>query len=373
MTRNTFRVLSFFMATAALSLPCRADDKTASALPALPREARLAFQEDWASNRIDPARWYALHKKWGQGNNGVTRENVSIGRDLVDGKEQNVLVCVAQGDQYEGPVTGAGGQKTRVGGVLATKSFFASGRYEVRMKIGKAQPLVEAPGDAGQPKGAVPAIWTYAYRWVQVPEEKKPDFVPEPPMYNPLMGVSGSPATEYWSEIDFPELGKNGDFAHGLFNTFIQKRYNWQTFSVPSVTDGQYHTYTMEWRTELKPLADVKDSQVVEHDGFWWVQDKTIPINSYLSNPLRRLGKDQYAVCWGKKAEYWIDNQRVGATMSNVPSMAAQLTIGVWLPQWGGPAPWQKATVSFSSVKIWQYDDAGDVRGVLTQDVPANI
>ena len=206
-----------------------------------------------------------LRKKWGQGNNGVTPDNVAIKRDTVNGTEQNVLVCEAHGDQYQGAVTGAKGEKTRVGGVIATKQFFASGRYEVVMKVG-------TPGGEGapaQPKGAVPAIWTYAYRWAETSAEKQATFNADVPLFNPNLKVSGSPATEYWSEIDFPELGKNGDFAHGLYNVFCQTRYEWKTYSVPTVMGGQYHTYVMEWRTGLKPLTYVTDAQVIEHNGFW--------------------------------------------------------------------------------------------------------
>lgn len=52
--------------------------------------------------------------------------------------------------------------------------------------------------------------------------------------------------------------------------------------------------------------------------------------------------------------------------------MAAQLTMGVWLPAWAGAAPWKQSTVSFASVKIWQYHDKGDVRGVFTEDITYN-
>jgi hypothetical protein len=53
--------------------------------------------------------------------------------------------------------------------------------------------------------------------------------------------------------------------------------------------------------------------------------------------------------------------------------MAAQLNLGVWLPDWAGPVPWETATVSFASVKVWQYGDPGDVRGVITGDIKDNF
>ena len=343
------------------------------ALPTLPEKARLAFSEDWATGRIDPAKWYTLHKKWGAGNNGVTPKSVSIQRDIIQGQEQNVLVCKANGDQYHGSITGAAGEKTRVGGVVVTKAFFASGRYEVKMKVGTTQQDETGPVPPTKPIGAVPAIWTYAYRWVEVPKAEKLNFVSQIPLYNPLMRSGNESACEYWSEIDFPELGKKGDFMHGLYNTFCQNRYDWQTFPLPNIADGQYHTYTMEWRTVLKPLANIKDEQVKEYQSFWWVRDKMIPFENYSGNPLKRLGEDVYAVYWGQKVEHWVDGIKVGQNERNVPAMAAQLTLGIWLPVWGGPAPWQSSQVSFGAIKIWQYDDPGDVRGVLTEDVPPNF
>lgn len=53
--------------------------------------------------------------------------------------------------------------------------------------------------------------------------------------------------------------------------------------------------------------------------------------------------------------------------------MAAQLNIGVWFPQWAGKAPWSESSISIASVKVWQFDDAGDVRGILVDDISSNI
>ncbi len=78
-----------------------------------------------------------------------------------------MLVCTARGDRYSGPVTGIEGKPTRVGGVVVSKPFLASGRYEVVMRIGSMQTHADGPSPA-HPRGAVPAIWTYGYRFVQV-------------------------------------------------------------------------------------------------------------------------------------------------------------------------------------------------------------
>lgn len=345
-----------------------------SRLGPVPAKARLALDEDWSAGRIDPARWYMPRRRWEDGgNNGVTPENVHVRRDVVEGRERSVLVCEAHGDQYDGPVRGYGGKAPRVGGMIVSKAFFASGRFEVLMKLGSAQPHQGGPADPRRPIGAVPAVWAYAYRYVSVPRRRADEFVPGTPMYNPLMMRRGSGANEYWSELDFPEFGREGNFAVGLYNAFCQNQRESKPFDVSVAIDGHYHTLTTEWRTNLRPIDGVTDAQVIDAEGFWWVRDKAVPFERYRGNPLKRLGKDRYAVYAGVRADHWIDGKKVAENTTSIPAMAAQLTLGVWLPRWAGPAPWHTTTVSFASVKVWQYDDAGDVRRVLTGDVPDNF
>ena len=371
--QKRFVLCSGCFAAALLFLAAILNAQEAASIPSMPDGAKPAFSEDWASGKIDPAKWYALRKKWGGGNNGVVPENLAIEQDTVDGRERNVLVCRANGDLYDGEVVGQYGNKTRVGGVLVTKEFFASGRFEVVMKIDPPEGVKDGAGDLKVPIGTVPAIWTYAYRYVSAETDDKDGFVDDAPLYNPHMQAYGTSANEYWSELDFPELGKEGDFKQALYNTFCQNRHDPRLFEVPDLADGKYHTFTTEWRTELRPLPGVTDRQVVEHDGFYWVHDKSVPMADYLGNPLKRLGKDRYAVCAGRLVEHWIDGVKVGENDKFVPVMAAQLNIGIWLPNWGGPAPWKTASIRFADVKIWQYGDPGDVRGILTEDIADNI
>ncbi len=333
----------------------------------MPESSKLVFEEDWSTGRIDPDKWYALHKRWGNGNYGVVRQNVFMAQDTVDGENKNVLVCRGHGDQYKGSVAGWKGNVTRVGGVIVSKPFFASGRYEIVMKIGATDAAPGGPKDSMRPIGMVPAIWTYAYRWVG-PGKSAPDsFNRSTPLFNPHM------RNEYWSEIDMPEFGKEQDLETGLYNTFLNANHQSRKFSTKDAIDGKYHTYTSIWRTHLVPKDGVTDSQVAEYDGFWWIQDKSIPFATYRGNPLKRLGKDHYALYAGKEVNHFIDGKYVGSNPTFVPVMAAQLSIGVWFPGWGGASPWAESQVSIASVKVWQFDDPGDVRGILTDDVPANM
>jgi hypothetical protein len=341
-------------------------------LPPLPKDAKLALQEDWSSGKIDLKRWYVPRKKWGQGNHGVSPENVRIERDVVAGKEKHVLVCQANGDLYEGPVIGYEGQRTRVGGIVVSRDFFASGRYEVVMKIGGTEKREGGPDDPMRPKGAVPAVWTYGYRYVSVPKDRMDSFHASEPLYNPNMKAYGDGVNEYWTELDFPEFGKGGDFDKALYNTFLQNKHQPRTFEVRPMIDGQYHTLTTDWRTKLVPVDGVTDAQVAEKEGYHWVQDRAIPFDRYLGNPLKRLGKDRYAVYAGDRVDHYLDGKKVAENLVFVPSMAAQLTMGVWLPGWGGPASWKQATTSFASVKVWQFGDEGDVRRIITGNIDDN-
>ncbi len=340
----------------------------------MPASAKLAFVEDWSSGQIDPTKWYMLRKKWGAGNHGVVPENVFLAKDTVDGKEQHVLVCRGHGDQYQGAIVGLHGNAQRVGGVIVSKPYFASGRFEVVMKIGKTSHTAGNPKDPRRPIGMIPAIWTYAYRWVQAGKQSDPHaFSKDNPMYNPHLNHRGWKSNEYWSEIDFPEFGKNQDLETGLYNGFVNKSHQSLTFDTKAAIDGQFHTFTTIWRTHLVPIPGVTDQQVTSYNGYWWIQDKRIPFKQYLGNPLKRLGKDQYSIYSGKVATHFIDGQYVGSNHKFVPSMAAQLNIGVWFPKWAGAAPWKQSTISVASVKIWQFDDPGDVRGILTEDITNNM
>ena len=282
------------------------------------------------------------------------------------------MVCQANGDQYDGPVVGHGGNKNRVGGIVVSKEFFGSGRFELIMKIGSLEKTADGPADPLRPIGTVPAVWTYAYRYVRGERGNKDSFTRGQPLYNPHMKSHRSAANEYWSELDFPEFGKAGKFDDALYNTFLQNKHHPKTYKVTPMIDGNYHTLTTDWRTGLRPLEGVTDSQVTESEGFWWINDKSVPFESYFGNPLKKLANDRYAVYSGVRADHYLDGVKVAENTRYVPSMAAQLTFGIWLPDWAGPAPWKVSSTSFSTIKVWQFDDEGDVRGILTSGVKDN-
>lgn len=327
-------------------------------LPALPENAQLAFEEDWSSGSISPRKWYALRKQWGASNNGVVPENVFVVKDT----DRHVLQCVAHGDRYEGPIFGKLKNKQRVGGVLVSRQHFASGRFQVAMKIGTP----EKP----RPAGMVPAIWTYGFRSVKVDPLNSEKYLFGRPFYHPKLQKWGKGQSFYWSEIDFPEYGKDGKYDTPMYNTFLNSKHIPQTFDAHGAADGSWHTYTTDWRTHLVAIPEVKDADVVEKDGYYWIRNADIPFDKYWGNPLRKQGDNKYSVCSGKVVRHWIDGQFIGENTQFVPAMTGQLNLGVWLPKWAGVADWKTATVQFGDIKVWQFNDPGDVKGFLTEHIP---
>ncbi|HSI64358.1 MAG TPA: glycoside hydrolase family 16 protein [Candidatus Saccharimonadia bacterium] len=364
---TTGRLLLLGMLLSLLPTSVRAE------VPSLPEHAKLELEENWSSGSIDPSRWYLMRRHWDGGNHGNVPENVRVEEETAaDGLKRFVLVCHAHGDQYNGPVRGLWNKPDRVGGIIASKAFFASGRFEVEMRVGGTEKLAGGTENPARPIGAIPAIWIYAGWNVRVKETLSDGFVPDVPLYHPYLQKWGKGNAFYTSEIDFPELGKKGDFDQALYNTFNHSRIHSKTLPV-QVADGKYHTYTTEWRTALRELEGLRDDQVMEHQGFWWIRDLKFPFDRYWGNPVKRLGKDRYAVYHGVSATHWIDGKLIGENKDDVPSMAAQLSLGIWLPDWAGPAPWQESRASFGRIRVWQYHDEGDVRGLLTNDQPDNF
>lgn len=119
---------------------------TKSDPPALTSEV---FFDDFSSGRLDPHRWLVSGKSWGGDNGGVSPLNVQLVHDVDDGEEIIALRLGANGDFYEGPIENAG-RKTRVGAAIATRDYYASGRYEVRARIAPEQ-------------GVCTAFWPFHY------------------------------------------------------------------------------------------------------------------------------------------------------------------------------------------------------------------
>ncbi|MCH2149459.1 MAG: glycoside hydrolase family 16 protein, partial [Phycisphaerales bacterium] len=98
---------------------------------------------------LNPTDWLISTKSWGGDNGGVSPLNVSIVDDFDNGAPIKALRLQANGDLYDGDIEHQG-RSTRVGSAIATRQYYASGRYSVRAKV--------APE-----LGAVTAFWPFHY------------------------------------------------------------------------------------------------------------------------------------------------------------------------------------------------------------------
>ena len=325
------------------------------------------FVETW-DNGIDPDRWGVYLKKWGGGNNGCVPELVRIGQDTVNGSVRNVLVLTGHGDDYQGTVQGVTkehGQyvripaSTRVGACIVTRESFASGRYDITMKIGN--------GNLPLRGGMCVSAWMFHYEeHVAGDDPSLPN--PDDPLYQPTYRRNGG---DFWysvvnSEIDAPELGhaNRGDYVQGWYNAYLSDldaaaSYNQFTLDRGNdVRDGQYHTYSFEWRTRLVDVPDITDQDVIAKNGYYYIAK---PGHTYQG--MASIKQDgNYRVCAGKEVVCLFDGTEIGRIAeTTVSAVAARLIVGIWFPSWSGAAPWDETDVYVSRIAITPFGDPGDV------------
>lgn len=173
-------------------------------------------------NGLDPAKWLIGKAQWGGSdvNGGVIPENVTVNNGIVE--------ITGRGDLYDGEIKGITRDPSgtliqrnngkRTGGVITTKDFYGSGRYEVRAKV-----LPQL--------GACSAFWTY---------------------FN-----DGKKNHEIDIEMPGEQSGKKA-INKVMTTTWVVEDYN--TTSVVDtptlfgtkngITDGEWHTYRFDWHTD---------------------------------------------------------------------------------------------------------------------------
>ncbi len=261
---------------------------------------------------LDPQKWLVVDKAWGGDNGGLVPENV----ELKDG----LLLLHAHGDEYNGDVVGHNERKTRVGSGIATRDYYASGRYEVRARI---------PEDYG----AASAFWTFHYM-EHFPSE-----------------------TEYWeepsrvrnSEIDweFPTALQDGS-SHDPISFDNARLNSWggelggegahHPGRLQVINDGEFHTYGIDWHsgdeaTTPAVIWSIDDQEVYRHEGVSFGQD-------------------------------------------NIPSIASRFWLGIWFPAagykelidgeyvdrvgWAGDPSFDETTLEIDWVRITPFNEGND-------------
>ena len=225
---------------------------------------------------LDEAKWTKVHRVWGQPANalhqhgGVISQNVST-RD-------GHAVLTALGDNYTGNLRGVNGFAKRIGGVIQSKQRFASGRYEVKMRI------LQNPD-----QGVLSAAWTFFYKEITATSH--------PLAYQKALAAGNVPRNDgrivLNHEIDIEVKGANleNPIYTNWIGEFDEER---KTKAVPNtgLNDGKFHIYRWDW-----------------HTG----------------------GNGEEA-----RVEYYLDHQLVHVSKEKVPYIASQINVGNWFAWWAG-------------------------------------
>ena len=297
-----------------------------------PQRQTEIFFDDFSSGTLDSERWLVSGKAWGGDNGGVAPANVMLVEDVDEGQPIVALRLEAHGDLYTGDLE-HNGRRTRVGAAIATRTYHASGRYEVRAKIAPEY-------------GTCTAFWPFHY-------------------IDHRMGEAG-----YWhepnprrnTEIDweFPTDLAGSDTGNFSFTKARTNSWGGQfggeggehkgrkvltdENGAPldlalEAFDGRYHTFTIEWRSG----SDLGDEAITrtEVGSVRWLIDG-------------RLVDELHDVPFGQ---------------GNVPFRAARFWLGTWFPAagyadnvgWTGDPDFDTTAAHIAWVRITPFDQPRDL------------
>lgn len=270
-----------------------------------------ALYDDFNGVILDPEKWLIARTQWGgkSVNGGVVPENIH--------RCPGRLIIKAHGDRYTGPIRGvkrAGGKVSpiqhgrRTGACLVTRDCYASGRYEVRMKI-------------PEKLGVCTALWTFQYLEVGRQHEE----------YIANKGKGKTYISNHEIDIELP--GRPGaslvdiGYEWALFNTWVGERNRDMTFGptrLPfKVNDGKFHTWRFDWHTGD---PEGKTGTVIE-----------------------------------PRVNFFLDGRLMRTINTTVPVDAGHFWIGLWFPKnWAGQPDFDIETMEVDWVRIVPFHEPGD-------------
>ncbi len=290
------------------------------------------FFDDFSDGTLSPEKWLVSGKAWGGDNGGVAPENVILVPDMDEGTPIIALRLEAHGDLYDGDLV-HNGRKTRVGAAIATRTYHASGRYEVRARV--------APD-----YGTCTAFWPFHYidhRMGEAPYWHEPN-----PRRNTEIDwefptdLAGSDTgnfsftkarTNSWGG----QFGGEGGEHKG--RKILTDEQGAPLDLAEEALDGRYHTFTIEWRSG----EDLGDEAITRTQvgSVRWLLDG-------------RLVDELHDVEFGQ---------------GNVPFRAARFWLGTWFPSagyagdvgWTGNPDFNISAAHIAWVRITPFDEGRDL------------
>ena len=296
-----------------------------------PARQDTVFFDDFSNGSLDPDRWLVSGKAWGGDNGGVAPDNVKLVEDFDNGEPIIALRLEAHGDEYDGPLE-HNGRKTRVGAAIATRQYYASGRYEVRARVAPEY-------------GTCTAFWPFHYIDHRMGEA---EYWHEP---NPRRNTEID--WEFPTDLAGADTG-NFSFTKARTNSWggqfggeggehKGRKVLTDEFGAPldlaqEALDGNYHTFTIEWRSG----EDLGDEAITRSDigSVRWFIDG-------------RLVDELHDVPFGQ---------------GNVPYRAARFWLGTWFPAagyagdvgWTGNPNFDITAAHIAWVRITPFDEPRD-------------
>ena len=303
-------VFSIAIAVTATSIWASSPDLS-SPVETNPVETKPLF-DDFLSGTLDSRIWLIARTQWGgkNVNGGVVPDNLHVKFDK--------LIINGHGDNYTGSVKGvqltepgkvspiAHGRRT--GGCLVTRDCYASGRYEVRMKV-------------PQNIGVCTALWTFHYLEVGNQHEE----------YITNKGKGDIYTSNHEIDIELP--GRPNSKAVGigydwvLFNTWVGERDREMTFGPTKLpfkaNDGKFHTWRIDWHT---------------------------------GDPEGTTGK-----VIEPRVDFFLDGELIRTITTTVPVDAGHFWIGLWFPnKWAGEPDFDVDTLEIDWVRITPFHEPRD-------------
>lgn len=307
-----------------------------------PAPTSAVFFDDFSSGSLDSDQWLVSEKAWGGDNGGVSPLNVQLVRDM-DGDEEIIALRLgANGDLYDGSIE-HNGRKTRVGAAIATRDYYASGRYEVRARVAPEQ-------------GVCTAFWPFHYIDYQ-PAQDEYWHEPNPRRNTEIdwefptdLRGNETEAAEYGIDpeaFSFSNARTNswgGQFGgeggeHKGRKVLVDDNGDVIDLAIDAL-DGKYHTFTFEWRSG----ADTGNETIDRLEG------QVGSVKWYIDGVLIDELDD---VTFGQ---------------GNVPFRGARFWLGTWFPAagygdatgWTGDPLFDTAAAHIAWVRITPFNEPRD-------------
>jgi len=345
------------------------------------------FFDDFDGTKLDYSRWYIAEKQWGgANNNGVVHDNIVV--------SNGVLHLFGHGDNYTGTVQGVNSkgkrvaQVTEVGAAIATTNYYASGSYEVRMKLPPAT-------------GGTSAIWPFHYEEAYVGD----------PDYTVLAQVGGMTVSNLtWIGLTTDQASSlladlvSTNTSHGKRLPYLTSPTNGvyrTTATFRGLTDPSQMVLSNDFNLRLQIFVVLANAASLNQSGGGYIRNEEIDIETptalngsssitYANDRFNTwVGQNKgeytpnydsvgyafndgqfhtYRFDWhtasptvlNQRVEFYIDGVCYQINYTHIPTIGGRFWIGYWFSSWSGTPSFDTQELDVDWVRITPFSESGD-------------